>query len=149
RVGVFVNEEVDRLTEIASTTRLTGVQLHGNELADYAHEASQKTGLKIIQTALKRPLEPLSSPSGSHGVWWDIGQKNDVFAVLIASQPSHGGTGTAWDWRKGAEAIQAFQRRGHRAIVAGGLTPENVGEAIRILHPWGVDVVTGVESSPG
>jgi phosphoribosylanthranilate isomerase len=59
-----------------------------------------------------------------------------------------GGTGKAFDWQGAAGAIQFLQQT-VRVVVAGGLTPENVGEAIETLHPWGVDVVSGVEARPG
>jgi phosphoribosylanthranilate isomerase len=59
-----------------------------------------------------------------------------------------GGTGKTFEWNKAADILE-FMRGTVQVVVAGGLTPENVGEAMRILHPWGVDVSSGVESSPG
>jgi phosphoribosylanthranilate isomerase len=59
-----------------------------------------------------------------------------------------GGTGKVFDWKSAAGAI-SFLQQTVRVVVAGGLTQENVGDAIRVLHPWGVDVVSGVEASPG
>jgi len=59
-----------------------------------------------------------------------------------------GGTGKVFDWQRAAGTIKFLQQT-VRVVVAGGLTPENVGEAIRVLHPWGVDVSSGVEASPG
>ncbi len=59
-----------------------------------------------------------------------------------------GGTGTAFDWQKAATIVE-YMKRTVRVIVAGGLSPNNVGEAIRILKPWGVDVSSGVEAKPG
>jgi phosphoribosylanthranilate isomerase len=60
-----------------------------------------------------------------------------------------GGTGTTFDWGKTRSLAEAMRNDGLRLVVAGGLTPENVGEAIGTLQPWGVDVVSGVEASPG
>jgi phosphoribosylanthranilate isomerase len=60
-----------------------------------------------------------------------------------------GGTGKTFDWRKAVPIAEEMRRGGIDLVVAGGLTPENVGEAIEILKPWGVDVVSGVEARPG
>src|SRR5262249_53394712 len=59
-----------------------------------------------------------------------------------------GGTGTSFDWNKMAAFVTSLQRD-MRVIVAGGLSPENVGDAIKLMQPWGVDVCSGVESMPG
>jgi phosphoribosylanthranilate isomerase len=71
-----------------------------------------------------------------------------IDAVLIDSRTATavGGTGTTFDWNS---AGSVFRMDGVRLIVAGGLTPLNVAEAVRKLLPWGVDVVSGVESAPG
>ena len=68
------------------------------------------------------------------------------WSIHIPSQ-RRGGTGQAFDW--GLAAVTFFTDTKKRKIAAGGLTPENVAESIRILNPWGVDVVSGVEMSPG
>jgi len=61
-----------------------------------------------------------------------------------------GGTGQSFDWTLASKTLfLGGEQRGHRIVAAGGLTPENVAEAIATLHPWGVDVVSGVEASPG
>jgi phosphoribosylanthranilate isomerase len=60
-----------------------------------------------------------------------------------------GGTGTAFDWKQARSLAEAMRRDGLKLVVAGGLTPQNVGDAMSVLHPWGVDVVSGVEASPG
>ncbi|MGA8436747.1 MAG: phosphoribosylanthranilate isomerase [Candidatus Sulfotelmatobacter sp.] len=60
-----------------------------------------------------------------------------------------GGTGKTFDWKKAVPIAQEMRRGGINLVVAGGLTPENVGEAMQILKPWGVDVVSGVEARPG
>jgi phosphoribosylanthranilate isomerase len=64
-----------------------------------------------------------------------------------ALQP--GGTGTAFDWKKTVPLADELRQGPFKLVVAGGLTPENVGEAMGILHPWGVDVSSGVEARPG
>jgi phosphoribosylanthranilate isomerase len=60
-----------------------------------------------------------------------------------------GGTGKTFDWKMAVPIAEGMRQSGVKLVVAGGLTPENVGEAIEILKPWGVDVVSGVESTPG
>jgi phosphoribosylanthranilate isomerase len=60
-----------------------------------------------------------------------------------------GGTGKTFDWNKAVPIAEALRLGGVKLVLAGGLTPENVGQAMRILTPWGVDVVSGVESRPG
>jgi phosphoribosylanthranilate isomerase len=60
-----------------------------------------------------------------------------------------GGTGETFDWEKAVPVAEEMRRGGVKLVVAGGLTPKNVSEAMEILEPWGVDVVSGVESSPG
>jgi phosphoribosylanthranilate isomerase len=69
--------------------------------------------------------------------------------LLDSMTPSlRGGTGVTWDWKQFAPFVEAV-RNSVDVIVAGGLKAENVQEAIRVLHPWGVDVVSGVEREPG
>lgn len=69
---------------------------------------------------------------------------------LDSGSPSHpGGTGETFDWKKAVPLADSMRTTGLRLVVAGGLTPENVREAMKILHPWGVDVSSGVEAEPG
>jgi phosphoribosylanthranilate isomerase len=65
------------------------------------------------------------------------------------SQRSPGGTGVSFDWKEAVPLSSEIRNNGLKLVVAGGLTPQNVGEAMEILRPWGVDVVSGVEASPG
>jgi phosphoribosylanthranilate isomerase len=72
----------------------------------------------------------------------------DAFFIDSGNAQSLGGTGTAFNWNEAASVLRAFAQR-TPVVIAGGLKPDNVGEAISILRPWGVDVVSGVEASPG
>ncbi len=77
---------------------------------------------------------------------------SNIDAVLVDSRTATaaGGTGIAFDWLKARETlIPTAEARSLRIVVAGGLNPENVAEAIATLDPWGVDVVSGVEAAPG
>jgi phosphoribosylanthranilate isomerase len=73
----------------------------------------------------------------------------DTFLLDSGNLRQPGGTGHTFDWKKARGVSEGARRDGLKLVVAGGLTPENVGEAIEILRPWGVDVVSGVEVSPG
>jgi len=73
----------------------------------------------------------------------------DTFLLDSGNLRQPGGTGHAFDWTKARGLGERMRNDGSKLVVAGGLTPENVGEAIEILRPWGVDVASGVESRPG
>jgi phosphoribosylanthranilate isomerase len=73
----------------------------------------------------------------------------DTFLLDSGTLGLPGGTGKTFDWKKVVPATETMRQGGLKVIVAGGLTPENVGDAIEILKPWGVDVASGVEARPG
>jgi phosphoribosylanthranilate isomerase len=73
----------------------------------------------------------------------------DTFVLDSGDLRQPGGTGTAFDWKRAVPMAEGMRLDGLKLVVAGGLNPENVGEAMGILQPWGVDVVSGVEASPG
>jgi phosphoribosylanthranilate isomerase len=128
-VGVFVDETPDRVRTVADAVGLSAVQLHGNEqVADWA---------RFPRPVLKAmPLELYAASP------W----KNARAAILVdAHDPvAIGGTGRTIDWEV-ARAIAATRP----LVLAGGLRPENVGEAVMTVAPWGVDVASGVEQAPG
>jgi phosphoribosylanthranilate isomerase len=140
RVGVFMDENADKICQIASKVGLTAVQLHGNESAEFItqlkSERLPKRGLRVIKTMVidgdfRLRLERfLSDASRADAILLDSGA----------------GSGQAFDWRRVQSVLTG---RGMHFIVAGGLNTENVGMALRTLHPYGVDVVSGVESAPG
>ncbi len=76
----------------------------------------------------------------------------DLFGTFVLDSGDlrmPGGTGKTFDWKNAVPLAEGMRRGGVKLVVAGGLTPENVGEAMQILKPWGVDVVSGVEARPG
>jgi phosphoribosylanthranilate isomerase len=73
----------------------------------------------------------------------------DTFVLDSGGPQSPGGTGKPFDWSKAAPIAEGIRRGGLKLVVAGGLTPSNVREAMQVLHPWGVDVASGVETRPG
>lgn len=129
-VGVFVNEAVKGIKEVIARTGLRLIQLHGDEPPSHA-------------AALERPVMravTLDRIDEAARVW-----PVDTLWLLDASDPvQRGGTGIRVDWERAAGAI-----RQRRVVLAGGLTPENVAEAIGIVRPYGVDVSSGVEDAPG
>lgn len=129
RVGVFVNEPKERVAEIAETARLHVVQLHGDEKAE-EFPAGLRVWKAIRVTGEFTPAM--------------LDQWPDAEAFLLDSPSDQlpGGTGKTFDWRRAVGL-------GRRVIVAGGLDASNVGEAIRLVRPWGVDVCSRIESRPG
>jgi phosphoribosylanthranilate isomerase len=73
----------------------------------------------------------------------------DTFLLDSGNLRQPGGTGHTFDWKKARGLAEGMRKDGLKLVVAGGLTPENVGQAIEVLQPWGVDVVSGVEAAPG
>jgi len=129
-VGVFVNESVDGIRAIVEGTGIGVVQLHGDETPDYA----SSLGRPVWRAFTVERAEAMSS------AW-----PPDTTVLVDASDPvRRGGTGVKVDWRRAAGIARA-----HRIVLAGGLTPENVVEAIETVRPYGVDVSSGVEDSPG
>jgi phosphoribosylanthranilate isomerase len=133
--GVFVNAPLDDVARMAEAASLTMIQLHGEEGPSYCREASRRTGLKVIKAARVRDAASVRVLSA---------YKTD-FHMLDAYVPgTPGGTGERFDW-----ALAAEDRSDIPLIVAGGITPENVREAIEAASPFAVDVSSGVEVTPG
>ena len=125
-VGVFVDEPVDYVVSAAETARLDMIQLHGAEDEAYIAEIKEKTDLPIIKM-----IKPVSED--------DIITARQSLADLILLDSGAGGTGKVFDW-------SLAENLGRDYILAGGLTPENVGEAVERLKPFAVDVSSGVET---
>jgi phosphoribosylanthranilate isomerase len=146
KIGVFVNETPQRVAEVAEQAGLTGVQLHGDEPADQMQRYREALGQrKIIKTL--QACELLNSPERLDGY---LQSRQSIDAVLLdAGSPSQrGGTGQTFDWIAAAPIVARIRAQ-MPVIVAGGLNPGNVAEAIRLFAPWGVDVVSGVEREVG
>jgi phosphoribosylanthranilate isomerase len=133
--GVFVNEPLDRVASIADKVGLSMLQLHGDEGPAYCAEAARRTGLKVVKARAVRSGADLLALEPFH----------TDFHLLDAHAPGlRGGTGQTFDWR-----LVGQHRGDEPVILSGGLTPENVGEAIAIARPYAVDVASGVEAEPG
>jgi phosphoribosylanthranilate isomerase len=147
KIGVFVNESPARVAEIVTQVGLTGVQLHGDETAEQLGEFRQALGgRKIIKTLQVREL--LSA--GKDGAAEVSRSSAHIDAVLLdsGSAARPGGTGVRFEWEKAAPLAAAIQSV-VPVIIAGGLNAANVGAALHLFHPWGIDVVSGVEREPG
>jgi len=130
-VGVFVDQPLDYVNGVASLVRLGAVQLHGDETPQFASQLSAP-----IMKAL--PLSTIGERDLA--VWPD-----ETMVLLDVHDPvKRGGTGRTIDW----DAAAAISAR-RRIVLAGGLTPENVADAVARVRPFGIDVSSGVEVSPG
>jgi phosphoribosylanthranilate isomerase len=134
-VGVFVNQPGDEVRRIAARARLGAVQLHGDE-PPQACLGFDVPVWKALRLASPLPLAWLDEWEGVQGFVVD--------APVLSASGGYGGTGQTCDWDVAREAAARAP-----VLLAGGLGPENVADAIRAVRPWGVDVASGVESAPG
>ena len=144
KVGVFVNEYEDEILDTVARTGLSAVQMHGDnedpQVADLI--VSKRPDLKVF------PTISMSDPSPE--LWARMWLPESICAFVLdsAGGARRGGTGEVFDWGAAKKSVEKIRTVGE-TVVAGGLTPGNVTEAMRILRPWGVDVVSGVEAGPG
>jgi len=153
RVGVFVSGCDDHIPNIIEQVGLTGIQLHLDMSLSGDH---MPPGLKSsdIKQYLALPVRYFFDKRGRFDSFTmsrhdETTKWASAFFLDSGTSQVPGGTGRTFDWRKAVPIAEAIKRSGSNLVVAGGLTPDNVGEAIRILEPWGVDVSSGVEAKPG
>ena len=144
KIGVFMDERLENILSMVEAAGLTGVQLHAQEssgdVSRLAEKRDRHKDFRVIKTVLVRD---------------DF--RHELQSVMSAVRPpdcvlldSGAGSGRTFAWAAAKDATKEFAgSAAAKIIVAGGLTPENVGEAIRTFSPWGVDVVSGVESQAG
>jgi phosphoribosylanthranilate isomerase len=136
-VGLFVNQPAEDIARIHAAIALDVIQLHGDETPDDVALVARTTGLpvwKAIAIGSAADLDALDR--------WPA----DAL-LLDAPSAGRGGAGVTFDWALAAEANRRYPER--RFVLAGGLTPDNVGAAIAAVRPWAVDVASGVERAPG
>lgn len=133
RVGVFVDEDIENIHEIAELCGLDAVQLHGLESPDYCRKVRRRV-IKAFRIKEEKDLKI-------------IPKYYEVNAYLLDTYVPEiqGGTGVAFDWTLALKA----QEFGKPIILAGGLTPENVTAAIKVVQPYAVDVSSSIEERPG
>jgi phosphoribosylanthranilate isomerase len=148
KIGVMVDDSVERIHDVVQETGLTAVQVHvshgGSErMQDLLMMNQNNAGINII---VAFPANDL----GKEGSFAVGSSKKKFYALMLdsGSSAAPGGTGRTFDWRE-ARAMVRFLSVNQPVIVAGGLTAVNVAEAIELFQPWGVDVSSGVEARPG
>jgi phosphoribosylanthranilate isomerase len=185
KVGVFVNETVNAVSEMVKHAGLTAVQLHGDEDKEFSLSLFKALSYRSNRPTIFRscPAQIFDTPAGQN-VGWDpvavglvepdeaykgkrvhkihVAENGDLFlethgfrpgvisGILLDSSTAEqrGGTGRKFDWER-VQPWAGIINSISKLIIAGGLRPSNVQEAIHILHPWGVDVSSGVEHEPG
>jgi phosphoribosylanthranilate isomerase len=134
-VGVFVNATLDEVAATADRCGLTLVQLHGDEGPAYCREAARRTGCKVMKAVRVRDAAQVR----------DLQRFHTDFHLLDAYSPrTPGGTGETFEWE-----LARAHGGDPPVVLSGGLTPENVGEAIAAARPFAVDTASGTEAEPG
>jgi phosphoribosylanthranilate isomerase len=134
--GVFVNRPLDEVAQLAETCSLTMLQLHGDEGPEYCAAAARRTGAKVMKAARVKDAASLQALNAFRRV--------DYHLVDAHHPDLFGGTGETFDWQ-----LLRTRRSKVPLVLSGGLTPDNVADAIRAVHPWGVDSASGTEAGPG
>ena len=135
-VGVFVNPTLDEVAVAADTIGLTMLQFHGDEGPAFCAEAARRTGCKVIKAGRVRDRSDIQALGPFH---------TDYHLLDAHVAGMRGGSGRTFDWA----LVRAGRRSPVPVILSGGLTADNVSEAIAVAQPFAVDVASGVESAPG
>lgn len=138
-VGLFADQPIEEVNDIVAACGLDMVQLCGSESPEYCGQATVSV-IKVLHVSAElsndKAVDVLSERVRL------LAGRGHMVTLDRMVEGLQGGTGVAFDWKVAA----AISGRGHKYILAGGLTPENVGEAIQNANPWGVDVSSGVET---
>jgi len=137
-VGVFVNMPASEVNRIASSCHLDWVQLSGDESWEYCRQIT-KPLIKTVRIKPRQRPEEIGEDLAT-GVR-ALSSQRCVYLLDSQVKGKYGGTGMTFDWSLARPAAEQFP-----VIIAGGLTPENVAQAIEMVAPWGVDVASGVET---
>ncbi len=135
-VGVFVNPTLAEVARAVEDEQLSMVQLNGEEGASFCSEVARRTGVKVIKAI------HVASAADIHAA---EAYRTDFHLFDRRAKGLWGGSGESFDW----ELLRNRAASNIPAILAGGLRPENVADAIEIVHPYAVDVASGVEAEPG
>jgi phosphoribosylanthranilate isomerase len=149
RVGVFVNQTPEELNAIADSVSLDAVQLHGDQPPSYLLDIEKQYPIVRVYRVSDRGFIAMKTDLM---LCAKFGREPEAVLIDAVAPGEYGGTGRRLDWSvlaDRAELLNFDRSEPVRLILSGGLTPENVAEAIRLVRPHGVDVASGVESSPG
>jgi phosphoribosylanthranilate isomerase len=133
--GVFVNAPLDVVAGTAELAGLTLLQLHGDEGPAYCAEAARRTGAKVMKAVRVKDAASVRALRAFH-------TDNHMLDAYVPETP--GGTGESFNWELAAQHEGPAQ-----VVLSGGLTPENVGEALGVARPFAVDTASGTEAEPG
>lgn len=136
--GVFVNSPLDEVVELADLCSLTVLQLHGEEGPTYCAEAGRRTGLKVVKATRVRDKASVQALRA-----FRVGVDFHLLDAY-AEGGTRGGTGKTFPWE-----LAKSRGAGPPLILSGGITPDNVAEAITGVRPFAVDSASGTEASPG
>jgi phosphoribosylanthranilate isomerase len=145
KVGVFVNATAAEVVRESDRLRLDFIQLSGDETPDYLAALGDRQVIKAFRfsTDGAEPIAQFLVKARK------LGRTPVAILIDAEKQGSYGGTGTTVDWMRLSAEMRTFDLRGIPVVLAGGLTPENVAEAISVAKPQAVDVASGVEYAPG
>ena len=148
KVGVFVDLESEQIREIVLAVGRGAVQLHGDKSMNCLWEDLRPSAQSVGASRLIPMMYAETLRDGGFLISQDV--RDQIFAILLdsRSEVTPGGTGATFDWESTRDIVQAISLL-VPVIVAGGLTPGNVCEAMRLFQPFGVDVASGVEVRPG
>jgi phosphoribosylanthranilate isomerase len=137
-VGVFVNEDSpESVKKIASEAGVTAFQLHGDESPEYCRELSDRYVIKTLTVSGDFDIQMVQ----------DYARARDVNAIMLDTRDNNlrGGTGRVFDWSVAIEVNKVVPK----LFLAGGLSPENISEAIELVRPYAVDACSALEDRPG
>src|SRR3954451_16255954 len=135
-VGVFVNEPLDAVAELADRCSLTILQLHGDEGPAYCREAARRTGAKVMKAQRAKDAAAVRGLEAFREV--------DLHMLDTHSDDVRGGSGLTFDWE-----LARHHRSGVPLVLSGGIEATNVGEGIAAVRPFAVDSASSTESEPG
>lgn len=135
KVGVFVNEDLKKILEIVDAAGINAVQLHGEESPEYCSELKRETDMIIKAFRVSQDFVPEDV----------LGYEANAVLLDAFVKNAHGGTGHTFDWEIAKKVSSLFQKM----YLAGGLSPENIADAINTVSPFGIDACSGLEKKPG
>lgn len=144
-VGLFADQPLGAVVDTVNACGLALAQLCGQETPDYCREVTEQTGARIIKVLHVSASETVGDTGDRGGVEARLTpylERGCLVTLDRLVEGLQGGTGQSFNWDVAAQ----LSHRGYEFLLAGGLTPENVAEAVAQVKPWGVDVSTGVET---